>query len=160
MPQRPPNLWSEGAWSDYRGYPRAVTLHDRRLIFAGSPSEPQKTWGSVIVDFRNFDTGTLQRRRLCFFQLAATEANPILWLVSKEGILAGTQGEVWSLSADGTITPSNVNVNLQSARPVRAYPGSTNRVGNPTCGTWPEQISASSFSTSLHSLINPRSSLS
>lgn len=108
------NLWSEGAWSDYRGYPRAVTLHDQRLIFAGSPSEPQKIWGSVIGDFRNFELGTFDDAGFAF-QLAATEANPILWLVSKEGILAGTQGEVWSLSADGTITPSNVNVNLQSA---------------------------------------------
>ena len=107
-------LWSEGAWSDYRGYPRAVTLHDQRLIFAGSAAEPQKVWGSVIGDFRNFELGTFDDAGFAF-QLAATEANPILWLVSKEGILAGSQGEIWSITADGTITPSNVNIALQSA---------------------------------------------
>jgi len=44
-------LWSEGAWSDYRGYPTAVKLFEGRLWWAGRGS----LWGSVSDAFESFD---------------------------------------------------------------------------------------------------------
>src|SRR5690554_2666387 len=33
-------IWAEGAWSGHRGYPRACTLHEQRLLFGGTSHQP------------------------------------------------------------------------------------------------------------------------
>ena len=43
-------IWSEGAWSAYRGYPQASCIFQQSLIFGGSVAEPQRVWGSVTDD--------------------------------------------------------------------------------------------------------------
>ena len=47
-------MWSEGAWSGYRGYPQAVTGHFGRLVFA----KDLTIWWSAAEDFENFYPGT------------------------------------------------------------------------------------------------------
>lgn len=43
--------WSEGEWSDFRGFPSAVDLFEARLFWAGN----DKIWGSVVDAFESFD---------------------------------------------------------------------------------------------------------
>ena len=109
--------WAEGAWSDVRGYPRAVTLHEQRLCFGGTAHQPQTVWGSVTGDFENFQRGTLDTDSFAY-TLGATEFNAILWFVSQGRLLIGTTAGEWSMwSGDQglPITPSAVKVDQQSA---------------------------------------------
>lgn len=109
--------WAEGAWSDVRGFPRAVTLHEQRLCFGGTVYQPQTVWGSVIGDFENFQRGTLDTDSFVY-TLGATEFNAILWFVSQGRLLIGTTAGEWSMwSGDQgiPITPSAVKVDQQSS---------------------------------------------
>ena len=47
----------ELAWSNSRGWPKAVTFHEGRLWLAGSKSLPSTIWASRVNDFFNFDKG-------------------------------------------------------------------------------------------------------
>ena len=99
--------WSESAWSTRRGFPRACAIHQQRLTFAGCTDEPQKIWGSAINDFNNFQILDFEDASYAV-QVAAQEANPIVWLASQEGLIVGTEGDEWLLdSGDGVISPSN-----------------------------------------------------
>jgi hypothetical protein len=99
--------WAEGAWSTRRGYPRACAIHQQRLTFAGNAAEPQKIWGSAINDFNNFQLLEFEDSSYAV-QVAAQEANPIVWLASQEGLIVGTEGDEWLLdSGDSVISPTN-----------------------------------------------------
>lgn len=109
-------LWAEGAWSERRGYPRAVTFYEQRLFFGGTISEPQRLWGSAIGDFETFQRGTLDDAAVDFV-LAAAEGNPIEWLASQTGLIAGTTGDEWLVDSGSDslpITPTSVRVKRQS----------------------------------------------
>lgn len=108
--------WREGAFSVVQGYPAAVALHDSRIIWAGTASNPSSLWGSYSNDFQNFKQGAYDADSW-FFTLASTTGGQIQWLVSKSALLIGTTLDEWSMAAsDQTrpITPTNVNVRQQS----------------------------------------------
>lgn len=108
--------WREGAFSAVQGYPAAVALHDSRVIYAGTASNPSSLWGSYSNDFQNFKQGAYDADSW-FFTLASTTGGQIQWLVSKSALLIGTTLDEWSMAAsDQTrpITPTNVNVRQQS----------------------------------------------
>ncbi|CAB4163496.1 hypothetical protein UFOVP813_26 [uncultured Caudovirales phage] len=106
--------WDEGAFSDVRGYPGAVAMHEQRLIFAGTASQPQTIYGSVTGDFRNFRQTGLDDGAFVY-QIGAQESNPINWLVSQDGLIVGTDGDEWLLTGGaGALTPSNVTTKRQS----------------------------------------------
>jgi hypothetical protein len=108
--------WREGAFSAVQGYPAAVALHDSRIIYAGTGSNPSSLWGSYSNDFQNFRQGAYDADSW-FFTLASTTGGQIQWLVSKSALLIGTTLDEWSMQAsDQTrpITPTNVNVRQQS----------------------------------------------
>jgi hypothetical protein len=108
--------WREGAFSAVQGYPAAVALHDSRIIYAGTGSNPSSLWGSYSNDFQNFKQGAYDADSW-FFTLASTTGGQIQWLVSKSALLIGTTLDEWSMQAsDQTrpITPTNVNVRQQS----------------------------------------------
>lgn len=107
--------WREGAFSNYSGFPAAVVLHEQRLIFAGTASEPQKLWASITGDFRNFeqtgfDDGSWQ------YELATQEGNAIRWVASQTGLIIGTAGDEWLMEGgEKGITPTNAQAKRQSA---------------------------------------------
>src|SRR4029078_11603562 len=104
----PTRLWAQGAWSDFRGYPGAVGLHEARLWFGGSKYQPQTLWASVSNDFENFRRSTLDDGSLAV-RLAAESSNSIRWLSSATALLIGTGGEEWALRSgtDGPLTPTS-----------------------------------------------------
>lgn len=109
-------LWSEGAWSDYRGWPRSVELHEQRLVFGGNKSQPSTLWGSVSADFENFERNTNDDGSIAY-TIATLESNVIQWLASREGMVIGTSGEEWLMQAANSsepITPTNVTFKRQS----------------------------------------------
>lgn len=112
----PTYVWTEGAWSTARGFPRAVTMHENRLWFGGSAKEPLRVWASVTGDIENFRRSSLDDASLSFTPTAG-ELNPIQWMASQgKELVMGTLGDEWTISGEGQpITPTNVKFERQSA---------------------------------------------
>ena len=110
-------LWSEAAFSNEQGFPRAVCLHEQRLIFGGTRRKPLGIFGSALDDFEDFRYGALPDQAF-LFQISANESNPIQWLVTQTKLLIGTAGDEWAMgpaNADQALGPGNVNAKQQSS---------------------------------------------
>lgn len=121
-------VWAEAAWSGYRGYPRAGTFDEQRLMAAGTRSQPQTVWGSKVREFENFELGEDDADGLDY-TIATDTGESIKWLFPADQMAVGTSGGVHSLgsgSALTPLTPTNVVVKKQTtygcrgAEPVNA----------------------------------------
>lgn len=97
--------WAEGAFSDYRGWPIAVTFHEGRLVY-GSPN--QFFDGSVVGAFDDFSAGASDSDAYRY-QASSDLANDIRWIATTNPSLQiGTSGGTFT--AQGTsgigITPT------------------------------------------------------
>lgn len=92
--------WEEQAWSDARGWPRAVTGHEQRLYFAGTAKQPSTVWGSEQGDVKEFMSRPLEQdaafatylqdnTRAFDFTIAA-DSSLIQWLIGGESLSAGS----------------------------------------------------------------------
>jgi len=109
--------WTEPAFSGESGHPRSVAMHEQRLCFGGTSSQPNTVWCSAIDDFENFQTGVTASDAVQF-TLAASEGNRINWMYSQSQLLIGTSGDEWTIgSADSTqaLSATNVQANRQSS---------------------------------------------
>jgi hypothetical protein len=110
-------LWSEGAWSNHRGHPQTVTLHEQCLVFAGCQSQPLTVWGSALGDFENFQRSSLADASYAKL-IGSTRGNAIVWLAStSSGLAIGTQGDEWLIRSpeDQRISATVGNITRQSA---------------------------------------------
>lgn len=99
------NLWSEGAWSDFRGWPQAVAFHEGRLWWFGS-----SMFGSVSDDYENYDptvigdSGPIQR------SIGEGPIDNISWALSMQRLAVGLPSSEWSArssSLDAPLTPTD-----------------------------------------------------
>jgi hypothetical protein len=110
--------WSEGAWSDYRGWPRTIAIHEQRMVYGGSDSYPQAIWASIIAtsddEYDDFTantesdaTGNLGGPDDVAWIYTLPGMNPIQWLYSGEYLFVGTSIGVGKLGQpDKPITPN------------------------------------------------------
>jgi hypothetical protein len=97
--------WREGAWSDYRSWPNAVTLYDGRLWWGGL----DKVYGSVSDDFINFDPNTEGDAGPIVRSIATGPVETIGWMLPLQRLLVGTASaevSIRSSSFDEPLTPS------------------------------------------------------
>lgn len=102
--------WNEPAWSAYRGFPRAVTFHENRLMWGGSAYRPQTVWGSVIDDYYNYRVSAEDDGGLSF-RVVSDAANGIQWMVSQESLIIGTTGSEYTIGTrenQSALTPSGI----------------------------------------------------
>lgn len=116
-------FWSEGAWSDYRGWPTALpTIHDERLAMAGNVSQPDTLdltrlagYTPTYADFKpGLGTGAVVDDD-AVRRLAGTEAARIVWLASATYLIAGTTAGavlVTGANAEDGITPTSYRARL------------------------------------------------
>lgn len=107
--------WSPGAFSARYGYPRLACLHESRLIFAATASQPQTIWMSRTNDINNFTTGDLDTSGLLLEMQTTTQA-AICWMTSVyDDILLGTEDAEWRIiSANGgTLTAATAKITRQ-----------------------------------------------
>lgn len=111
--------WSEGAWSNYRGWPIAVEISpEERLTFGGSAAEPLNIWGTKIGDFSDMAIGTLDDSAINFTLVGSGKQNRIRWLVPKAATMIGTVGGEHLLGASEekeALTPDNVQAKPQTS---------------------------------------------
>jgi hypothetical protein len=96
--------WSEGAFSGYRGFPRAIALHDMRLAYAGTQSRPVSVWLSQTDDLLNFEVGTEATAGL-YVTLATSAAQPIRWMASQRRLFLGTAWGEWVCGSETSDQP-------------------------------------------------------
>lgn len=123
-------IWYEGAWSDYRGFPRSCCLFQQRMVYAGTTYQPQSVWGSVIGDYENFTYGTLDDDAF-MHEIGSDERLFVMWMTAhNNSLLVGTSSAEYVLqgsnAGDDPVTPSNVQIKRQCSigsariRPIQA----------------------------------------
>lgn len=101
--------WSEGSWSDYRGWPTAGEFYEGRLFWAGQ----EKIYGSVSDAFYSFDGETVGDSGPLNRSIGSGPVDSINWLVGGKTLLVGGEGTVRSVrssSLDEILTPTNTNL--------------------------------------------------
>lgn len=109
-------LWSEGAFSTYRGFPTTIGFYEQRLLYSGTTSQANTVWGSVTGDFDNFQFSDNDDGAVAF-QPAVCQQNPTAWLATLGRVHLGTSGEEIIMASgnfDEALTPSNVTMRAQS----------------------------------------------
>jgi hypothetical protein len=122
------NGWTLEAsvWNAANGYPRAVVLHEQRLLLGGSTAFPQTVWGSAIGAYLDFTLGSFDDDGFAY-TLASDEINPIVHLGVSSALIVMTYGSEFTMfgGVEKPITPTNVQVKPRSSlgannvRPVR-----------------------------------------
>jgi hypothetical protein len=120
--------WSEGAWSDYRGWPSAVSLHEGGLWWPGK----DKIQGSVSDGYSTFDdeiegdSGPISR------SIGEGPIDSIHWALSLRRMILGTASNSANIAAvrvegnnpiaalsdafDEPLTPTNFNLKYTSTK--------------------------------------------
>jgi hypothetical protein len=109
--------WAEGAWSDAQGYPRAVELHQGRMVFAATAGKPHTLWGSAVDDYYNFSGGT-DATDSYRHTLTIGDRDPILWLISDRYLMVGSgsaEFAVFGENENAPITPEAGTVRRQGS---------------------------------------------
>ena len=113
--------WSEGAWSDYRGYPSALALHEGRLWHAGK----DKIDGSVSDAFESFDGDTEGDSGPISRSIGSGPVDSINWLLALQRLVVGGQMAERSARAsslDEPLTPTSFVLKDASTRGSTAVP--------------------------------------
>lgn len=109
------DVWAEGAWSDYRGWPTAVVLYEARLWWTGK----DKVYGSVTDAYTSYDatvegdSGPIQR------SIGSGPVDTFNWILPLQRMIIGGQAAEFSCrssSFDEPLTPSNFNLKRASGQ--------------------------------------------
>lgn len=103
------SFWEEGAWNNYRGYPRTLAFYEQRLFLAGSPSDPSVLWGSRSSAYEDFEDGPDDDDALVY-RITSGLADTIRWLHSGRVLTAGSSNGEYAIAAstqNEALTPSN-----------------------------------------------------
>jgi hypothetical protein len=119
------DLWAEGAWSTYRGFPRTIEHHEQRCLYGGSTSYPQTIWGSITAsqdaDYDDFSVrATTVEDDAWTYILPGM--NPIQWMKSQELLMIGTTSAIGLLGQpDKPIDPTFTPIYRTQAKNGSAY---------------------------------------
>ena len=125
--------WSWCAFNSRYGFPALATLHESRLVFAATTTQPQTIWMSQSDNLNNFTTGDLDTSGIHLTMNTATQA-PICWMLSRQSvIMLGTMDAEWVIkpsSGGAGLTPANArnyNQGNNGSMPIPAI-GGTDRI--------------------------------
>lgn len=111
------SYWEEGAWSDRRGYPRALTFFEQRLWLGGSIDDPATIWGSRTGAFENFQDGPDDDDAV-LYAVASEQVDVIRWMKGGKVLMVGTTSSEYIVAASNQnegLSPTNVTVKRQTA---------------------------------------------
>jgi hypothetical protein len=102
-------------WGGPYGYPRTGTVHQQRLIVAGSRKFPRTVWGSRVGEPLDFELGTTDDAAFSF-TIDSDESSPISYISSAKGIAVFTESGEYSMrgGVEKPITPTNVRIEPES----------------------------------------------
>lgn len=96
--------------------PSSVTMHQQRLVLAGTRDNPASFYMSRTGDFENFrKSRPLQDDDPVEYMLASGSIDEIQWLASFGELLIGTSGAEYTATSGGAaITPNDVQISTES----------------------------------------------
>lgn len=102
-----PASWSGSNW------PASGAVFEGRLWMGGTPQAPQTFWGSKSGLLEDFTTGANANDGMEF---SLSQVGAIVWMMGTKNLLIGTvAGEHVVTSEAGTITPTDIKIDQQSA---------------------------------------------
>lgn len=104
-------------WNYEFGYPRAVEIHEERLVFAGNKNQPSTIWLSQTNNWDNFRSVSNLDTDPLAYTLASDDGESISWLVSRSDLMIGLGNSEWSLGSreqGKALTASIVQASNQS----------------------------------------------
>lgn len=110
-------LYAFGAFSDARGYPACVSLHEQRLFWANTTAQPTSVWGSRAGDYSFYMPENTNDDDPIAYTIASGRVDPVRWLVSGNDLLLGTLAGERAGFGGGLgdpMTPTNTRVVPQS----------------------------------------------
>lgn len=108
-------FWAEGAWSDFRGFPTSVALHNGRLCWAGKSN----LWGSISDGFYSFDDTLEGDAGTIFRSIGSGPVDNINWLAGLQRLLMGAdmaEQQLATSSLDEPVTPTNFSIRPASTQ--------------------------------------------
>ena len=105
------------SWNADNGYPRTGTMHEQRLVAAGTPGNPQTVFGSRSGEPLDFTIGTNDDDAFIFTLTGSrNQVNQIAFIVSARNLIVLTYGGEYSMQSgvEKPITPTNVQIKSQS----------------------------------------------
>lgn len=114
-----------GAWSEYTGYPRALSYFNDRLVMASTDLAPQDIWFSVLGDYTNFgQSSPIVADDAIDVTLATRQVNQIVDIVPLAQLIVLTGGGefVTKGGQENVLTPTTISFEPKSER------GATNAV--------------------------------
>lgn len=109
------STWSEGLWSNRRGFPSAVGFYEGRLWWAGKGT----IVGSVSDAFDSFDPAIIGDSGVINRTIGEGPIDRINFLLPIQRLICGGQGNEFSIRSsafDEIITPSNLNIKAISTQ--------------------------------------------
>lgn len=110
---RPTRDWAEQAFSEARGWPACVAVHQERLVIGGSRDLPDRLWFSRTGHPLNFDPGSGEDDAAFSFRLTGDEHHTIRSLVPGRQLQVFTRSGEWIVPGS-ILTPATVQVQLQT----------------------------------------------
>ena len=108
-------IWEEGQWSDKKGWPTCVRIHEGRMWWGGQNG----IWGSISDAYDSFDETYVGDAGPINRTVGSGPVDTINWIVSLKGMLLGSQGAEYSVRAsslDEPLTPTNFNMKVSSTQ--------------------------------------------
>jgi len=122
----PTYRWSEGAWSESHGYPKALASYRQRMYAANSLGGPRTLWASAIGLFTDFEPSVEADGSFAYTIEGEGSRNEIVWLrAGQRGIYIGALGEVYlgfSAAAGEAIGPTTFDIEMVSNDGVASTP--------------------------------------
>lgn len=95
--------WSEGAWSNVRGFPTALACFQERVWYGGTRAGPQDIWATQTDDIENF--ALVDQSQATYglkFTLNAAGRGPIEWFAAQTDFFVGLASAEWILTSGQT----------------------------------------------------------
>ncbi len=105
--------FTEQAFSELRGWPASVALHQDRLVIGGARDLPNHIWMSKTSDLFNFDLGEGLDDEGIHFSVLSDQVNAIRGIFSGRHLQVLTSGAEWMVTGD-PLTPATVQLRRQT----------------------------------------------
>ena len=96
-----------------RGFPAVCVFHGPRAVLASSPQASTTIWGSRIGFYRDFKLG-INDDDPWTYTLDTSDSPRIKWMISQLDLVVGSSAGDWTISAEVTITPTDIQVTKQN----------------------------------------------
>lgn len=119
--EQDPDQKLEDAWSNTRGWPKAVEFFENRLCFGGSTSQPNAFWASVSANYGDFDLGDAHDDEAISRDIDGSSGDGVEHLIGLRSLMVMTsRGEYYQ--TETPMTPESCTFKQQTSHGSKNVP--------------------------------------